>query len=149
MATSPERSRDLLLSLAAFALACCAAAQSVVAPGALSAGTPGPTWIRWSAIAAATAAALVGSGLLFGRIGRPGRPLLAGGAAVGILTILTIVLGGVYVVVDEVVDADDALLLGALVAVPAVGALWLADGWLLRPRRPRRSPLSGGRRTRA
>ncbi len=134
MATSPERSRDLLLALAALALVGCAAAQSLVAPAALTAGTHGPTWIRVAAVAGAAAAALVGSGLLFGRIGRPGRDLLAGGVVVGVLAMATIVLGGVYLVVDEAAEADDALLLGALLAVPPVGALWL---------------VSGGRRTRA
>lgn len=142
MPTSPDRSRELLLALAAAVLFATGAVLCLMAPDALApeADDAARTWLRSTAALGAGAAALVGAGLLFGRGGAPGRQLVGAGLAASVVALLAVVLGGLFLVVDDAVGADEAAYLGFLVAVPAAGAGGLGSGRLL---------VSDARRTRA
>lgn len=142
MTSSPDRSRELLLALAAAILCVTAAVLVLMAPDALApqSDDAARTWLRISAVVAAGAAVLVGAGLLFGPSDAPGRQLVGAGLAASVLALVAVVFGGLFLVVDDAVGADEAAYLGFLVAVPAAGAAWLGSGRLL---------VSGARRTRA
>jgi hypothetical protein len=122
-----DRRREVLRIAAALVLALVGGAVALMAPSALTPGSDGSAAVVWrvGAVGGVVALALVVGGAV-ARLGRrDGDGWLRAAVVVGWLTVLWLVLGGLYSVLQGV-PAGDAVGVGFIVAVPAAAAVVLA-----------------------
>lgn len=125
--TDPARRREVLRIAAALVLAVVGGAIALMAPEAVTPGTDGSAAVVWrvGALGGLVALGLVVVGSVARLGGRPGDAWLRAAVVAGWLTVLWLVLGGIYGVVQGV-PAGDAVGVGFIVAVPAAAAVVLA-----------------------
>ena len=122
-----ERRREVLRIAAALVLALGGGSVALMAPEAVTPGTDESAGVVWQvgALGGVLALALVVGGSLARLAGRDGDGWLSAAVVAGWLTVLWLVLGGLYGVLQGV-PAGDAVGVGFIVAVPAAAAVVLA-----------------------
>ena len=122
-----DRRREVLRIAAALVLALGGGSVALMAPEAVTPGTDESAGVVWQvgALGGVLALALVVGGSLARLAGRDGDGWLRAAVVVGWLTVLWLVLGGLYGVLQGV-PAGDAVGVGFIVAVPAAAAVVLA-----------------------
>jgi len=125
--TGADRRTEVLRIAAAIVLALVGGAVALLAPEAVTPGTDGSAALVWrvGALGGVLALALVVGGSLARLGGGDGDGWHRGAVVVGWLTVLWLVLGGLYGVVQGV-PAGDAVGVAFIVAVPAAAAVVLA-----------------------
>ena len=125
--TATHRRREVLRIAAALVMALVGGAVALMAPEAVTPGTDGSAALVWrvGALGGVLALALVVGGAVARLGGRDGDGWLRAAVAMGWLTVLWLVLGGLFGVVQGV-PAGDAVGVGFIVAVPAAAAVVLA-----------------------
>jgi hypothetical protein len=125
--TDTDRRREVLRIAAALVLAVVGGAVALMAPEAVTPGTDGSAALVWrvGALGGVVALALVVGAAVARLGGRDGAGWRRAAVVVGWLTVLWLVLGGLYGVLQGV-PAGDAVGIGFIVAVPAAAAVVLA-----------------------
>lgn len=124
---TPTKGREAARLVGALVMAAAGGALALMAPSALTPGTPESAGLVWraGAVGGVVACLLVAASSVVRLGGRPGRAFATAAVLLGWATIVGLVLGGIHGVVTDV-PAADAVGVSFMVAIPAAAAVVLA-----------------------
>lgn len=123
---TPTKGREALRLVGALVMAAAGGALAVMAPSAVTPGTPESAGLVWraGAVCGVVACLLVAASSVARLSERPDRAFATAAVLLGWATIVGLVLGGIHGVVTDV-PAADAVGVSFMVAIPAAAAVVL------------------------